>query len=136
MKGFSLASKPRVSFVFNPFRPMGFSIKLHAIKTGWFIVYIEGTQVIISKNIAYNKTCFKRPLKNNTKIGFQGRLSLNAGQKYCRMLQECILLYFIPSVSYHLSKRPLFCLFLSGHLRQVLLYCVSFFSEGKQYRPR
>ena len=27
-----------------------------------------------------------------------------------------------PSLSYHLSLRPLFCLFLSGHLRQVLLY--------------
>ena len=33
-----------------------------------------------------------------TKIGFQDRLSLNAGQKYCRMLQEehsAILLTFI-----------------------------------------
>ena len=27
------------------------------------------------------------PLKKKTKIGFQDRLSLNAGQKYCRMLQ-------------------------------------------------
>ena len=35
----------------------------------------------------YNKTCLKRPLKKKTKIGFQDRLSLNAGQKYCRMLQ-------------------------------------------------
>ena len=34
----------------------------------------------------YSKTCLKRPLKNKTKIGFQDRLSLNAGQKYCRML--------------------------------------------------
>ena len=34
----------------------------------------------------YSKTCLKRPLKN-TKIGFQYRLSLNASQKYCRMLQ-------------------------------------------------
>ena len=30
---------------------------------------------------------FKRPIKKKTKIGFQYRLSLNAGQKYCRMLQ-------------------------------------------------
>ena len=52
--------------------------------------------------------------KRRPKIGFQDRLSLNAGQKYCRMLQ-----YFWPSLSYHLSLRPLFCLFLSGHLRQV-----------------
>ena len=45
------------------------------------------------------------------KIGFQDRLWLNAGQKYCRMLQESILQYFQPSLSYHLSLRPLFCLF-------------------------
>ena len=38
------------------------------------------------------------------------------------MLQESILQYFQPSLSYHLPLRPLFCLFLSGHLRQVLLY--------------
>ena len=35
----------------------------------------------------YSKTYIKRPLKKNTKNGFQYRLSLNAGQKYCRMLQ-------------------------------------------------
>ena len=70
----------------------------------------------------YSKTCLKGPLKKNTKIGFQYPLSLNAGRKYCRMLQESILQYFRPSLSYHLSLRPLFCLFLSGHLRQILLY--------------
>ena len=41
-------------------------------------------------------------------------------------IAECskgsILQYFRPSLSYHLSLRPLFFLFLSGHLRQVLLY--------------
>ena len=34
----------------------------------------------------YSKTCHKQPLKKKTKFGFQGQLSLNAGQKYCRML--------------------------------------------------
>ena len=34
----------------------------------------------------YSKTCPKRPLKKNNKIGFQYRLSLNAGKKCCRML--------------------------------------------------
>ena len=29
----------------------------------------------------------KRSLRKKTKIGFLDRLSLNAGQKYCRMLQ-------------------------------------------------
>ena len=35
----------------------------------------------------YSKTCVKRPLSQRPKIGFQDQLSLNAGQKYCRMLQ-------------------------------------------------
>ena len=69
----------------------------------------------------YSKTCLKRSLKKKTKIGFQDRLLLNAGQKYCRM-NWSILQYFRPSLSYHLSLRSLFCPFLSGRLRQILLY--------------
>ena len=34
-----------------------------------------------------SKTCVKQPLSKRPKIGFQDQLSLNAGQKYCRMLQ-------------------------------------------------
>ena len=47
---------------------------------------------------SYSKTCLTRPLKRRPKIGFQDRLSLNAGQKFCRMLQgehSAILLIFI-----------------------------------------
>ena len=66
----------------------------------------------------YSKTCLKQSLKKRTQnIGDQYRLSLNAGQKYCRMLQ-----YFRPPLSYHFPLRPWFSLFLSGRLRQVLLY--------------
>ena len=43
-----------------------------------------------------------------------------------KSIAECsnasILQYFWPSLSFHLSLRPLLCLFLSGRLRQVLLY--------------
>ena len=53
----------------------------------------------------YSKTCLKGPLKKRPKIVFQDQLSLNAGQKYCRMLQENILPYFPPSLSLHLSLR-------------------------------
>ena len=74
------------------------------------------------QNLMYSKTCLKQPLKKKTKIGFKDRISLNAGQKYCRMRQESILQYFPPSFSYHLSLIPLFCLFLSGRFTQVLLY--------------
>ena len=58
-----------------------------------------------------NKTCVKLPLSKRPKIGFQDQLSLNAGQKYL--------------ISYHLSLRSLFCLFLNGSFTQVLLYLVS-----------
>ena len=72
----------------------------------------------------YSKTCVKPPLSKRRKIGFQDQLSLNAGQKYCRMLQGnpwSILQYFRPSLSYHLSLRSLFCLFLSGRFTQLCL---------------
>ena len=36
----------------------------------------------------YSKTCVKRPPSKRQKIGFQDQLFLNAGQKYCRMLQR------------------------------------------------
>ena len=35
----------------------------------------------------YSKTWVKQPLSKRPKIGFQNQLLLNAGQKYCRMLQ-------------------------------------------------
>ena len=38
-----------------------------------------------------SKPCIKLPLQKKTKIGFYDRLSLTAGQKYCRMLQASIL---------------------------------------------
>ena len=37
--------------------------------------------------VPYSKTCVKRPLSKRLKIGYQDQLSLNAGQRYCRMLQ-------------------------------------------------
>ena len=40
------------------------------------------------------KPVLNRLSRRRPKIGFQERLSLNAGQKYCRMLQESILQYF------------------------------------------
>ena len=46
----------------------------------------------------YSKTYVKRPLSKIPKIGFQDQLSLNVGQKYCRMLHvehSAILSIFI-----------------------------------------
>ena len=70
----------------------------------------------------YSKTCLKHPLSKRLKICFQHQLTLNAGQNDCRMLQGEHLQYFRPSLSYQLSFRSLFCLFLSGCSKLVLLY--------------
>ena len=67
----------------------------------------------------YSKTCVKMPFSKSQKIGFQDQLSLNEGQKYCS--NESILQYFSPSLTYHLSLRSLFCLFLSGRFTLVLM---------------
>ena len=40
---------PHAGFIL--FRP--FSIKLHTMKSGWSIVYIEGSQIIIPNNIVF-----------------------------------------------------------------------------------
>ena len=53
---------------------------------------IKGLQCI------YSKTCVKQPLSKRQKIGFHNQIWLNAGQKYCRMLQgehSAVLLTFI-----------------------------------------
>ena len=52
------------------------------------------------------------------------------------LLQESILQYFRPSLSYHLSLRPLLCLFLSNRLRQVLLYSDRFSLTDKYVKDR
>ena len=49
----------------------------------------------------------------------QGKVLQNALLEHCKMLSWSILQYFLPSLSYHL--RPLFYLFSSGRLKQVLL---------------
>ena len=69
----------------------------------------------------YSKTCLKRPLKK------EDQLSLNAGQKYCRMLQgehSAILSTFI-KLPFAIKIFVLTLSILSGYLRHVLLYWLS-----------
>ena len=73
----------------------------------------------------YSKTCLKRPPKKKTKIGFLV-FKTNYHFMQVKSIAKCskgsILQHFRPSLSYHMSLRSLFCLFLSGRLRQDLLY--------------
>ena len=77
----------------------------------------------------YGKTPFKNLHSNTVKPVLSDHskkdqnLVFNANYHLMQVknIAECILQYFWPSLSYQLPLRPLFCLFLSGHLRQVLL---------------
>ena len=53
--------------------------------------------------VVYSITCVKRPLSKRPKTSFQDQLSLNAGLKYCRMLQGEHSAILRPSLTYHLS---------------------------------
>ena len=92
---------------YYPFRRLRWYMQL------WFTVHISMYTV---------KPVLSGHSKRRPKIGFQTHLSLNAGQSIAECSKGSILQYYWPSLSYHLSLRSLFCLFLSGRLRQVLLY--------------
>ena len=70
----------------------------------------------------YSKTCLKRPLrKKRPKLVFKTDYRWMQVKSIAECSKGSILQYFQPSLSYHLSLRSLFCLFLNGRLRQVLL---------------
>ena len=60
--------------------------------------------------------------KRRPKLIFKTYYRLMQVKRFAECSKGSILQYFRPSLSYHLSLRSLICLFLSGRLRQVLLY--------------
>ena len=98
------------------------ALELNALAIPVFVLFCTYQHLNRKNNVIYSKTCLKRALKKKTKIVFEDRLSLNAGQRIAQCSNGSILQYFRPSLSYHLSFRYLFCLFLSDRLRQVLEY--------------
>ena len=83
------------------------------------------TCTLIGGICTYSKTCLKQPLSKRPKICFQTNYRLMQVKSIVECSMGSILQYFRPSLIYHLPLRSLFCLFLSGRLRQVLLYFVS-----------
>ena len=59
--------------------------------------------------------------KRRPKLVFKTDYRLMQVKSIAECSKVSILQFFRPSLSYHLSLRSLFCLFLSDHLRQVLL---------------
>ena len=82
---------------------------------------------------AYSKTCLRGHSKRTPKLVFKTDYRLMQVKSIAECSKGSILQYFQPSISYHLSLRSVFCLFLSGRLRQVSLYnaqSVDFFHKS------
>ena len=71
-------------------------------------------------NILTVKPVLRGHSKRRTKLVFKTNYRLMQVKSIAECSNGSILQYFGPSLSYHLSLRSLFCLFLSGCLRQVL----------------
>ena len=68
------------------------------------------------------KTCVNGHIQKDQKMVFKTDYCLMQVKSIAECSKGSILQYFRPLLSYHLSIIPLFCLFLSGHFTQVLLY--------------
>ena len=77
--------------------------------------------------IYYSKTCVKRPLSKRPEIGSQALLSLNAGQKYCRMLQGEHSAIHSTFIKLLFVIKVFVLLIFSGCFTQVLLYIQGIF---------
>ena len=74
------------------------------------------SSTLLLANFQYSTAYVKWPLSKRQKIGFQDQLSLNADQKYCRMLRGEHSAILQHSLSYHLPLKQLFCLFMASRL--------------------
>ena len=61
--------------------------------------------------------------QKDQKLVFKTNYCLMQVKSFAKCSPWSILQYFRLSLSYHLSSRSLFCLFLSGRFTHVLLYC-------------
>ena len=73
----------------------------------------------LTHKMEYSKTFSKLLLSKDEKMVFKTNYRL---MQVKRIVECSIPQYFQPSLSYHLSLRSMFCLFLSGRFTQVLLY--------------
>ena len=95
------------------------------LNTGFTVLQSCGTKCLSSllflriiKQKCCNLKCLKKSFKRRPKNIFSRQITAKCRSK---ILQQSAM-NFQPALSYHLSLRPLFCLFLSGSLRQVSLY--------------
>ena len=86
----------------------------------WFTLIAFSTPYQVVKSTV--KPVLSGHSKRRPKLVFETDYHLMQVKSIAECSKRSILQYFRPLISYHLSLTSLFCLFLSGRLRQVLLY--------------
>ena len=114
------------------------SVSLPRGAVGWSVicvaVFLNHTRLYML--LVYSKICLKlSKVKSGTKSNYTAsEIPESSMYTFYRLMKVksiaecskgCILQYFRPSLSYHLSLRSLFCLFLSDRLRQILCYLMT-----------
>ena len=92
-------------------------------------IIILMTRLYIHSITHYSKFLCKRPLSQRYTLVFRIYYLLMKVKSIAECSKGSILQYFLPTLSYHLSLRSLFCLFLSGRFTQAL-YCIAYLSKG------
>ena len=96
-----------------------FFIKIKVFKKLFQVLYHQRV-----KQFGHTVTpVLSRHSKRTQKMVFNTNFCLMQVKSIAECSKGSILQYFRPSLSYHFTLRPLFCLFLRGRLTQVLLYC-------------
>ena len=94
---------------------------------GYNILPYEVNRVIVEKNTnprKRNRVQLNLSIRKRPKLVFKTNYLYMQVKSIAVRSKGSILQYFRPSLCYHLSIRSLFCLFLGGRLRHVLLYFV------------
>ena len=105
----------------------------------FFRLYVK-----VCKNRSVVKKEFKKPYavkpvlnghsqKEHQNMVFNTNYRLMQVKRIAECSKGSILQFFRPTSSYHLSLRSVFCLFLSGRLRQVLLCFMCFWLDIQYY---
>ena len=97
-----------------------FEILVHI--TNALIKAQDNTNALIKAQDNTVKPVLSRHSNRRPKLVFKTNYRLMLVKNIAECSKGSILQYFRPSLSYHMPVRSLFCLFVSGHLRQVLLY--------------
>ena len=110
-----------------------YALKMHTQKRQRTTFDVNGGKIVKVKRCSLIKYS-KKDSKEDQKWFFKADYPLMQVKSIAECFKGSILQYYRPSLSYHLSLISLFCLFLSGRLRQFLLYASVLGQKNRRFK--